>query len=601
MFIQTLARMLADKIGLNVEYRNDISTFMIGKKEADDRLTIYLATKLIEAAGESEDSIGVLTRGALAHEALGHGYHTDFEEMATEGRYALSVANAFEDVRIEKRAPERFLGARKILSDMVMTLERDFGFWKEPAVDDWQTTLLLGLLRKYRTSILKQPLDAAVTKTLLDRSRQDLGDALFTEVDRLAEKACLSDSTKEVNACADAIVRLLRQPQEDNQSQDASAPDDGDGSPDTGDQGDGNDAPESAEKADAQYAQGSDGDNADTADDGDADTTDEVATDGATPQEPADKADAGCDADQTATPDDSAQQTAESTPATMFDPDMECQVDIESAMDEVFGSESQVINTPGLATEFVDVSDQKPTNGDHFIRSSGSRLAASIGARLHDALRSITEDEDDSESDMGRLDMSRLPDIVPGMADRPFIEDGEPGREINTEVMLVFDASSSMNDLNPEFLRGLLHASATALSRFAPDLSFNVATFNTGSRLVFNAGQTWTPARASMVAAGYQPSGGTRWAESITPLVPILASSRHPRRILLTVCDGYINHDRNPEVMRELDAFGIETVFVTIGSPLPDGCAGSSCDTTQEAFAKAFCDVLLGSIAPQFA
>lgn len=568
MFVQTLARILAAKMNVRVVYDHTISTFKIGS-DKDGSLVILLAANILETAGENVDAV---LRGALAHEALGHGYHTDFSSLATKGEYAMSLANAFEDVRIEQLAPARFPGARRILAQMVEVLDRDFGFWDAPPADDWQESLLIGLLRKYRSKILGHPLDPRVTQVILDQAIPVIGEDLFRKVDHLAETACRSASTQEVNEAADAIVVLLTDAQKKNQGQGGDKPQDGDASKSQGN-GKGDQSQGNGDRNNPSQPGGK---------------NNQVGNPGQ----------GGNSGEGSGTPQGGTPQGRNGTP---FDPSKKVSRDIESALESVSNDRNAVQQAGVSAYHFVDKSDEPHEEGTLDTTETNGALVRRISARLEEAVRSVTEDADDEEADVGRLNVSMLPTIVTGTSCRPFIEDGAPGPGIDTELMLLVDSSRSMDDLGEPLIRQLLKASLTALARLAPDLGTCVAFFSEGSKLMASPGQRLTPLKINDVASRYYARGGTAWEQSIVPLIPVLATSRRRRKILLTVTDGQLARSVTPAVMREMRTQGIECRFLSIGLALPEVYEGVRCDATPEAFAKSFCDTILAGILPAYA
>lgn len=627
MFIQTLARMLAAKFNLVVEFSPTVQTFSIGRRP-DGSLVVTMATRVLEAKQENEEAIGVLFRGALAHEALGHGYHTDFSEeaLAKEGPFARSLANAFEDVRIEALAPARFLGAKRLLAEMAETLDRDLQFWSVED-DDWQACLLIGLLRKYRTQILHQALDQAKTERQLAVAKAALGVELFARVDALAEAACQSGSTAEVSATADEIVRVLRaaQPQSSPPTPQSSVSDSGnrgedgdasaqDGAAD-GEQGadesasesraaeSGNSAGEGQESG-AKCGPGSDNNGA--ADEGGAEGA--AANGGEAGHEAgeeAGKADGEADGDNAAGQGrgTGAEDCANAgVPALGFDENKECNVDVEAGINAVSNPRGDYLEATNLdANRSRDDSESLLQVANEIALQQPDKLVQRIASRLGEVVRSITDDADDEEADMGRLDMARLPAIAAGMAHEPFLVDGNPGRGIDTEIMLLMDASGSMRKLGRDFLCRLLRSSALALARFSPDLGVSVATFAEDSRLLVKPGQRITPRLASALSTAYYPGGGTEWSVSVIPLVPLLAQSRRRRKILLTVTDGQIDSTPNSGLLRDMAIHGIECRFVSIGNQLPLGFDGVECAAEANSFANAFCDTILASLPPAYA
>jgi hypothetical protein len=630
MFIQTLARILADKFNLEVRYSDTAKTFSIGKRP-DGRLVITLANRLLEANGEREEAIGTLFRGALAHEALGHGYHTTFEEAAfpKEGPFARGLANCFEDVRIEALAPERFVGARRLLADMVRELESS-GFWSMPGPDDWQGALACGLLRKYRWKILRQPLDVDLTERMLNQAIAAIGPEMFRQVDSLAESACRASNTAETSDYADQIVRLLRtaeppspppQPPRSKPSSDQSGDDetqsggsggdddngdDSNAGPDDSTSSDGNSGKDEAGK-DSTEGAGNGGSSDGSEGDDEAESVGSGNQPGDTDQD-CDQPGVGNQPEQgdDGEKDDGQARTGHGRsrsdgPPAPFNPEQECNLDVESAMDEAMEPGNGNVKDGGLSASFDDLTrgiDNVPNTMDV---AASARLAGRIAAKLGDALRSITEDADDDESDRGRLDLGRLPAILAGATSTPFTVDGKPGRGINTEIMLVMDQSSSMTALGKGFLRDLLCASLTSLGRFSPDLGVSFATFNTGSTLIIRPGRHITPNLAAKVASAYTPDGGTSWAKSVAPLVPILAQSHRARRIMLTITDGQTEASMHEGLARDLRYHNIGCRFVSIGHLLHEGFEGISCESTPASFADAFCGAILATLPPEYA
>jgi hypothetical protein len=223
-----------------------------------------------------------------------------------------------------------------------------------------------------------------------------------------------------------------------------------------------------------------------------------------------------------------------------------------------------------------------------------------LRSNMEEALRAFTEDEDDQDSDRGRLNMPRLIQAILGGERHPFLEDGRPGVGLSTEIVLMFDNSSSMRKLGEPFLRSLLYATGSVLASYAPDVQLNLAFFSDVLTVVHTCDKHWTPELGSKVANAYSAKGGTQWAQCALPLIPMLAKSRKQRKILLTVCDGDINWGHYPEVMKELKVNKIEATFLTIGEDVPEGLVGDRCEKTPLSFAEALAKALLAAISPEF-
>lgn len=547
MFIQTLARILAGKIDLRVVSDDKASTFFIARLP-NGSLELHLATRLIEATGGRADAVGDVVRGALAHEALGHGRHTDFDAAFPQSPFGKCLANAFEDVRIEKLAPTVFPGARSILATMVETLVRECGFWKKPAAREWQSSLIVGLLRKYRTEILGQPLDEATTNAILAQASAVLGPTLFAKVDALAREACCSGSTGEVNACAERIVALLAQQSPDKQDQPGGSER---GKDENGDDGDG--------------AGGGDGPPGNTGE-GEAESSG--------PPEA-----------------ETGSKNGRGRAAAPFDPDAVCDVDVETALDEVVGDGCKVTRQ----YDYVPKDAMFRGYGDNQANGFASRIACG----LEESLRSITQDADDFISDRGRLDTTRLPAIAGRFTDFGFVDNERDGAGIDTELMVMFDNSSSMASLDTKFLQAAIYSTLMALGRFQPDLGLSLAFFDHEAQVAVRPGIHITPMVARKASASYTPRGSTSWASSARALMPMLVTSRRRRKTLLTVTDGKLGSDATRSaVIHDYRASGVECRFVSVDEALPADCLGRVCSPTQEGFSTALRKSVLECIPP---
>lgn len=599
MFLQTLIRVLAGHMDVEVRYTND-STFSIGRT-AGGKLVVNLARRLLAVRGESEENLGLVFRGALAHEALGHGYHTDFSPAAEakEGPYAANLANIFEDVRIEKAAPERFIGARRLLAEMVEYFD-SIGWWRSRE-GDWQSALNVALLRKYRRTVLGQKLDAAPMIEAEAFARQALGDALYDQIDAIAEKACRSDSTMATSNAADEIVRLLRKEQDQRQKQQPQQSAAGDPGAQGGEGGGGSDASKDADDGQAGNTSGQAEDGEDAGDgkpssgNGQPGQDDgEGAQSGA-----AGNGDAGDGSDADGRGNGGG--GGESKPQFGFDDKAVDDCSVEGAVnaassglrDAGFSAADMTDASAGVGEKAADRSNQ-PQNETTLDTS----LVRTIASKIETAIRAVTEDEDDEESEMGALDTSKLARAVKGFEEKPFLVPGRPGSGVNTEILLMVDSSDSTKPL-AVFIREIMAATIAALGKFAPDLGVTVALFDGAPTLLIKPGQVALPAVAKAAAACFAPNGGTQWAASVVPLISTLAMSHRMRKVIVTITDGQLL-PVNADLMEDLRSQKIETSFVSIGHPLPPGYKGIQCEATKESFANALCDSVLDGILPEF-
>ena len=579
MYLQTIARIVAGNLGVKVVFSDSVETFMIQKLD-NGEMVILMAKTVLKALEGKASLVETVTRGAIAHEALGHGYHTDFS-LDAKTPYGRGLANALEDVRIERLAPDLYPGARISLREMVLALDSEMAFFTPEDDCGSEEALLIGLLRQFRTNVLKQPLPADVTDRLIAKAKDWLGVELFTRVEAIAQAACLSSTTGHVVKAADDIVDLLRQaikpqspPQQAGEQQQGQS---------TG--------------TDEQQGQGT-GQQAGEQQQGQSTGTGQQQGQGTGQQAGEQQQD-----QSTGTGQQQGQSTGRglgsSPDALDFDPTLHFDVAIETAAKKTFAN--NVTPEPGLTVNPTDIRDQVPTFPALPMGSEVKGIIQKMRSNLETALRSITDDEDDVEDDSGRLDTGRLARTAAGFEQRPFLVDGKPGRGLSTELVVLFDSSSSMADLGEAFLRQLVFACGSTLGHFAPDVRFNMAFFHANSILAHTSDKHWTPEHGAKVSFAYQVQGGTNWARSALPLIPLLANSRKERKVLLTVSDGDINASKHPALLDELRKYGAEMCFVCINHAVPHGLHGISCEAKPASFATAFANALLTSISPEFA
>ncbi len=606
MYLQTIARIVAGNLGVRVVFSDSVETFMITRLD-NGEMVILMAKTVLKALEGKADLVETVTRGAIAHEALGHGYHTDFS-LDAKTPYGRDLANALEDIRIERLAPDLYPGARISLREMVLALDSEMAFFTPEDDCRPEEALLIGLLRRFRTKVLRQPLPADVTDRLIAKAKDWLGVDLFTRIEAIAQAACLSSTTGPVVKAADDIVDLLRQaikPQSPQQQ--AGDPQQGQGAG-TGEQQQGQSTGQQA--GDPQQGQGagtgeqqqgqSTGQQAGDPQQGQGTGTGEQQQGQSTGQQAGDPQQGqGTGTGEQQQGQSTGRGRGSSPDALAFDPTLHFDVAIETAAKKAFAN--NVTPEPGLTVNPTDIRDQVPTFPALPMGSEVKGIIQKMRSNLETALRSITDDEDDVEDDSGRLDTGRLARTAAGFEQRPFLVDGKPGRGLSTELVVLFDCSSSMDDLGEAFLRQLVFASGSTLGHFAPDVRFNMAFFHGNSILAHTGDKHWTPEHGAKVSFAYRVNGGTNWARSALPLIPLLANSRKERKVLLTVSDGDINASKHPALLDELRKYGAEMCFVCINHAVPHGLHGISCEAKPASFATAFANALLTSISPEFA
>ena len=185
-------------------------------------------------------------------------------------------------------------------------------------------------------------------------------------------------------------------------------------------------------------------------------------------------------------------------------------------------------------------------------------LALMMRSRLREDLRSYTEDEDDSLSDRGRLDVSMIPSALCG-AREVFVEDGKVGIGLDTSVFLLVDRSGSTNTIFAE-LKSISNAIASALSSYEGDgVEFGFGFFN--YRLVIaKRGHERYSEKIKNRLRTVSASGGTNWYGAFQEVFPLLLKSRKRRKVLITVTDGDMHF--LADAFRSADFAGIELAFL---------------------------------------
>ena len=272
--LQTLVQVLAKSMNVGVCWSDSAHTFSIRKDVETGRMEVVLSRQALQVKPGEIAPLSTVLRGAIAHEAAGHGVHTQFEDLLREPPYAKHLQNIIEDARIEKAVPIRFAGAKQILADMAVELENR-GFWRDPKSPD--ELIMKFLARRLRQDFLGQPLDDAHTREIETAARDLLGDQLADAILAEGMQGAASSSTKEAGEAAMRILKLLQQSQPE-QPQDPQ-PEQGQGDSADGDDGEGESAgsdqtDDQSDEANPQNSQGGDAgaDDADGDEDGAADS-----------------------------------------------------------------------------------------------------------------------------------------------------------------------------------------------------------------------------------------------------------------------------------------------------------------------------------------
>ncbi|CAJ0804434.1 hypothetical protein R77560_04073 [Ralstonia thomasii] len=550
--LSILANMLARQAGMQVVWDSNAPTFAI-RKEPSGTMTVIIPPSLAAVDPAEVVPMSAMLRGAMAHEALGHGRHTDFSVWGSTA-FAQSLANVLEDVRIEALAPRELPGARKILAEMAGEVDAR-GFWDPTA--DVHSCIGLGILRTLRTEILRQPLDLAKNATCEKGMRGALGDALTDEVMVVARRGATGSSTREAVEAAEEICRLLQQPQQQPQSQQPQAQSQQSTAGQQGGAGNGQSQPSQpghsgstqadqsgqsvAPGKDGQGAQGANGSHQDA---GQGAGGDLASSGGGQP-------DIGKTNAQGATGNGQGRGGNE----FKFNPNATFNVSPEDVIKEW-------VATNDDSTYVKPAGDLRKTRNSQPKSSRPiSSMAHKLRTRMRDLLQAQAEDEDDAAGETGRLlSVSMLPARL-GKRD-VFYEEGDTAPGLDTAIEIMVDASGSMSGITT-VVTDCLMAVGDACAEFNGLVDVSMSFFNDGRTVLLKHDETWK-AHRSQIAACYRPTGGTMWASSAMTALASVASSRRNRKIVLTITDG--DFGAAQDVIETAKMANIELANVVIGS-----------------------------------
>lgn len=536
-----MAMLLAAKAGVNVIFYEDRKGF------STDGKTIYISSSTLERLEASAQSAGVdqgsLLLGVLAHEAGGHIAQTDFEAQG-ESNLANSILNLLEDIRIEKDLMISLPGSRKHLDALAAAAGEVF--WQKQD-GDIANAIAFYLMRRLRVELLKNPLKQEHQTELDGLLAKEGALELAQKLYRLAKRSIQgATETADLVECANLIARALakaesllnetrlqQQPDQGSSAQEAQQEQEG-GAPEQQEQ------PQDADEAD--QGAGHSGDTEQAADE---------PSQGLAPSE-----------------SDQAQQ-AQADALGLEALGDEIGADLS---DSSFSKEEIQRMQRGIQTDLVElVVGQRPCKraeaSSRLVLASASlmtpqefmdaaKVAAVLRTGLADTLRSLVEDEDDSQEVFGRFDWRLIPQAATGLRRDVFSVDGTPAQGLDAHVIVALDCSGSMKDIIGSvrvIAKAVIDAFATV-----PEVKLSMIAYNDNavslSDNVFAMGQE---------IKRLHSIGGTAWNEALSAAMAGFVCSKKSRKILLTITDGDIAAPVNLVMMAK--SFGIEHGFVCLG------------------------------------
>lgn len=614
--IPLLAKIVGKQAGIDVVFSDNASTASFNVKTK----VMVLPTAMCNSGTEKDV---LLIRGFVAHEAIGHGVHTDPEAWLTiDSEFKRELVNILEDIRIEKAAWPFFPGVRQILAETVDFFRSQVGdddFFGQNLTDEQLAKappmgIFQGFLLCYlRATCLKQNLEYKHFEAMCEAM---FGRDLIDQVIAIGIQSENSPSTAHIIGLAEQIIKLLQdssQSPPEPEEQDGAEGDSGDGSGDSDGESkgkpsgksksgskagksDSTDAPEddkakseskSNEKSDKDDSKGGDDDKADADTQGDADDKG-GASDEKSDKDDSKSGDSQGDADDA---DGDAQSDADGDSDKKDAAAAQSQKDNIKALLEDNGSKGG-IGDKGLEDLIAKMVEQiaqeipnkrsssgqfdrsvvkvhaAPAYDDSYLYKFNKANSIKISSKLEDLLESLVEDTE-TRSHVGRLDARRLSQVRL-LESQMFVRDISESEGLDTSLFILGDMSSSMRgDCAISFMDTLLSLS-TSLDK--NEVPFAISYFENRAHEVKSFSERF-PKVKGRIQKHYTPTGLTPIHDAMVYAAGQAIQTSSKRKILLVITDGTFGEgDINIEAFkRTVDTYrsDLEVRFVLIGD-IPD-------------------------------
>lgn len=594
-----VAKALGDKMGVKVQISGD------GAWTNGDVINIPVLP-------EDNDKAAILARGYLDHEA-GHIRFTECSHISSIP-IAHNLANAIEDVRIEKLMGETFPGCKSNLSDLTAQMVQD-GLMSFP--ESGNIPAVSAVIGWVHAKLEVEVLGRSSMQPIMDDAQEVLEEIFPSHwiplLGDLVDEAKACSSTREVVAHAEKIIQTLKDwatnpppPPPPQQGQDG---DSGQDNPDETQQGGGSE-PAQDDPQDGQDGQGG---GSDDQQDGDGDDDSDAADGSGGSNDDSD----GSNDQSDDTPDGSGQED---------DSQVDQQGDQGKDQDPDGDGKSD-----GQGNDLADPQSSNLTNGagsgngldqEQIAKTIEQILNASqedckgfdLGELLKSALGELATGEDsegvclpeEGTPQTGVVDVhrvrattaalrSRLAGLVQSSRhqssfpkktgrkvdsrvltrlakkDTRVFKDQQVKTAVNTAVVVLVDRSGSMHGTRIEVALDSLLASAMAMDAI-PGVSVCTAAFPGGSggwaAQVVPLTRFGQSVRATTKHYGLNATGGTPLTEALYWAGYQLLAQKEPRKICLVLTDGEPNDPSTAKIaLKRLAAEGIETMGLGIQHP----------------------------------
>lgn len=513
---------------------------------------------------ESEEHKGVAF-GYLIHEGA-HIRYTDFAQVGSTP-YTRSLANIFEDIRIEQAIAREYPGAPDRIREVIDHLVEKGGM---PVSSGKPHEILhQHVLLRLRSRILKQERLNDLAREQEKILRERLPEGVVVRLHGILASAEKNGSTADCVAMAERIVAMLKEEAEKEQqrkkdeeaAQPPNDPPQAD-SPDVTDEDSGDEsdetAPEQTEESDEDESEG-----------------DEPQWESHTPDDSGDEGEEGAD-DNTSAPPQTPGSGASNDPRS--DESMEAVEAIlnnqEEAPQDLFQQVAAILETVGAGRAFsLPLEHKAEASVDTALLQKAGSESARIAAALDGLVQSERQERRTHKHQGRKLDTGKLHRTISGDT-KVFLR--EQRREaVNTALHVLLDLSGSMTGIREPIAKEAAMALALALDRI-PGVNQSLTVFPGGGAVCDGTtipsvtrllAPREHPRRLSGPLAQCHAGGGTPMTEALYYAASRLVGGQEHRKTILVITDGEPNDPASTKkAVTEIRHMGIEICGIGIGT-----------------------------------
>ena len=554
-----------------------IRTTFIGQGAYTNGKTINLPEMDMAASMTPHDQ--AIARGYHIHE-VGHVTDTDFglAKAKKPPKHLHGIWNACEDVLVERKACEKYSGAKRSLQATVdSVLGNENQHWEDNPEENaarretWWTEIPYAALQQARKN-------AGYESDALDAYIEDMPDDLAKEARRFAKEMYATADTGESYELAKKISKRVKALGKELGEEDEPQPKpthkkpnpEGEDGDDEGEgKGKGQDKPDQDEGEEGD-GEGEDGDKPD----GDKPDADKPKPKGFSMEDAEDrKADNMQDVFGKYGPKPNTRRVC-----TQFCAVHDTHLDLWKSLEQ----QVQIANVKARVTDIIvgqwrkaDKRKDRLAQENLSARAQIGKDVSAYGARLARLLMSQESKRNEGGYSSGRIDRRRLSQLVAG--NQNIFARTEDVRTSETRLMLAVDGSSSMRSINT---MSAVHVVNDALGRAG--VKYDVTEWGGlslgGGRDVMGE-LPWIVThkhshenyRKLQTTLNFQPVGGdTPSYAALMTYANMMSSWHEPRKILLMLTDGEPNgnnreRDMCSTLVKEMEAIGIEVIGIGIG------------------------------------